>query len=119
MFVRKVKGEALVFEVESASREDFWHRVELDAYGGNGKCGCENFAFNMEAYLSRGALPSERYECNHIHAAKRFFTFEMLWKVMAWDNTRIAALHEKMEKERDAEPDPEKILRKTPKHEGP
>jgi len=81
MIVRPLIGEPLVYLVESRSRGSVMHRVDLSEYGGNGWCGCERFAFACAPHLERGSIPREKYECAHIRAAKRRFTFEMIWAV--------------------------------------
>jgi len=69
-----IAGEGLCFTVRSRSRPRLEHRVELEAYDFNAKCGCESFEFHMEGKLKRGERDSigDRYRCPHIRAARNW-----------------------------------------------
>lgn len=56
----------------SASRPGKQWRVDLESFGFNGQCDCENFNFGCYADLSRGAKPSDDYRCKHIRDARSF-----------------------------------------------
>jgi hypothetical protein len=72
------QGEFLVFTIHSRSRPRNPHRVDLEAFDGNGACDCEHFVFKLAPELKHGAEPSERYECWHIRQAKRKFCCMMI-----------------------------------------
>lgn len=79
-----VKYDHLTYLVPSRSRRDP-HLVDLQAYGNNGKCSCENFIFTMEPKLRCGAAPSRVLECWHIKLAKWFYAQEKLAEeIKAW-----------------------------------
>lgn len=63
----------LRYLVDSRSRVGIQHVVELDLYGGNGGCTCENFGFNLAPNLKAGATDFEgdSLRCEHIKAARR------------------------------------------------
>ena len=44
--------------------------VELDAYGGNGKCTCKDFVCRKEPELKTGAKACEGLRCKHIKRAR-------------------------------------------------
>lgn len=59
------------------------HLVELDAFGGFGRCSCQHFEFRMLPLLepqSPGAPkpPGAWHQCRHIKAAREFFTNAMI-----------------------------------------
>lgn len=62
---------ALRYQVDSDSREDVKHLVEIDAFEGNGRCSCEHFTFALEK-LTRlpGFEPSNASRCRHILEAR-------------------------------------------------
>jgi hypothetical protein len=63
----------LRYLVESRSRVGVQHVVELDLYGGNGGCTCEDFTFRLEPMLKKGMDDSDGdlLRCDHITAARR------------------------------------------------
>lgn len=65
-------GESLVFEVQSDSRPSIWHRVDLAAYSGHGRCECERFTCCLGPRIKRVAVPDARHECHHIRSARRY-----------------------------------------------
>lgn len=52
------------------------HRVDLTWYGGNGKCGCEDFGIHYAGLLERGAKPDRRLACWHVRVAREFSALE-------------------------------------------
>lgn len=66
--------------------EQMNYRVELEAYGGNGACGCDSFGYEHEPKLKRH-VPGE-HQCKHISAAQLFWAKIQL-KIIA------AQMHEK------------------------
>jgi hypothetical protein len=56
--------------VQSRSRERVEHLVDLEAYGGNGRCECEHFQFTLERKLKDGAKASDETRCHHIQEAR-------------------------------------------------
>jgi hypothetical protein len=71
----RVFDSSLRFMVESHSRVKVEHLVELDAYGGNGRCACEHFQFRLEPQLRSGeVVPSNATRCHHIIEARDYFT---------------------------------------------
>lgn len=65
----------LRYLADSRSRTGVQHCVELDLYGGNGGCTCEDFTFRLEPILRAGAVPKDfegdALRCAHIVAARR------------------------------------------------
>ncbi len=62
------------FRVASASHPGRAHLVDVTAYGGAGKCDCEDFRCRHEPFIaasSHGALV-EPPRCKHILAAREF-----------------------------------------------
>jgi hypothetical protein len=49
------------------------YTVDLECYRGNGQCDCENFRFNMEPKLARGADKSDSLRCKHIQVCRAFY----------------------------------------------
>jgi hypothetical protein len=77
-----MEGEALVYRVKSKSRVGMEHRVDLSAFGGGGECGCEAWDFRCRKPLRNGEAPSEELECPHVKLARRYYSFEMIQKVL-------------------------------------
>jgi hypothetical protein len=80
--VTRIDGEPLSFFVQSSTRLNLQHRVELDAYAGNGACGCENFEIKCRGKLENGAKKSAGLRCRHIRAARDFWCDEILQAVI-------------------------------------
>ncbi|WOO43147.1 SWIM zinc finger family protein [Rubellicoccus peritrichatus] len=79
-----MKGEYLVsvteqfdnplrFTVQSSSRPNEVHMVDVGAYKGNGRCSCEHFKIRLEKKLHAGAKPRDGLRCKHILAARHYF----------------------------------------------
>ena len=63
--------------VTSASRPEIEHLVELDAFGGIGRCSCEHFQFRIEPELRDGNRVGA-CRCGHIMAARETFADAMI-----------------------------------------
>lgn len=81
--VEPVHGETFVYWVQSLSRAGVRHRVELQAYNGNGACGCESFEFKCRGHLERGAARGSRFRCSHIRAAREFAMDDLMDRIAA------------------------------------
>lgn len=67
----RVYDSPLRYKVDSATREDVEHLVEIDAYEGNGRCACEHFTFKLEKLVNvPGFKPSNATRCHHIMEAR-------------------------------------------------
>lgn len=55
--------------VRSGSKRDVKHLVDLEEFGGNGQCSCEQFRFRLQPRLAE-----ETARCKHILAARERFT---------------------------------------------
>lgn len=62
----------LRYWVKSRSRGGKEHLTELDAYGGIGKCECEDFTIRKEPAIRRGEAKSDPapYRCWHLEHAR-------------------------------------------------
>lgn len=83
--VTPIEGERWSFHVHSRSRPGLRHRVDLEAYNWNGACDCEDFNFNREPDLRRGAAAHDDWRCYHLRVARSFVmeeVFPMLAKAM-------------------------------------
>lgn len=60
----------LRYHVKSRSRREVEHVVDLELYGGNGACSCENFTYRCEPHLKKGAQPGDNLRCRHILQAR-------------------------------------------------
>lgn len=70
--VEPVEGEPGRFWVQSRSRLNLRHLVDMWEYRGNGACGCEDFERKYRPHLEEGALPSPLLACRHLHAVRAF-----------------------------------------------
>lgn len=69
----------LRWRVESLSRPELVHVVDLAAYTGNGACSCEHFQFRLEPALREGLVKrGQATRCGHILVAREAFTNHML-----------------------------------------
>lgn len=64
--------EPLRFLVQSRSRMDVVHLVDLEEYWQSGRCSCENFTFQIEPLLRRLIVRpnTPRAWCKHIRCAR-------------------------------------------------
>lgn len=74
--VEPVEGEFGVYWVQSRSRPSMRHRVDMTWYGGNGKCGCEDFGIRFAGLLERGAKPDRRLACWHVRTVREYSALE-------------------------------------------
>lgn len=57
------------FFVHSDSGETYY--VDLEHYGGNGKCDCMDFRCRLEPFLDVTFKPTRKLECKHIRFVKQ------------------------------------------------
>lgn len=72
----------LVFLVQSNSRPNVWHRVDLACYSGHGACQCEVFQFSLNKKIKSAPIPTEKHECPHITAARRYLAFAVAQRLI-------------------------------------
>ena len=73
--VRPVPGEPLRYLVQSRSRREIEHLVDLEECGFNGACSCENFQMRCISELRadrRLDRYRRRHRCQHIRRAMEF-----------------------------------------------
>lgn len=84
----------LRYWVRSRSRPGRRHLTELDAYGGIGKCACEDFSIRHEGAVRRGEADAnpEAYRCWHLNHARDY----LLQKVIAAlvEQRRASGVHD-------------------------
>jgi len=69
----------LRWRVQSLSRPDIEHLVDLGAWTGNGSCSCEHFEFRLAPALREGApRGTKATRCGHIVVAREAFTNHMV-----------------------------------------
>lgn len=78
--VDPIVGEPLRFHVQSRTVEDLKYLVDLEEYGFNGFCGCQDFDFRKRMIAQK--MNGERARCWHIERARDFF-IDMVLKKMA------------------------------------
>jgi hypothetical protein len=74
--VDPIPGSNRSFFVRSRTDARQRYFVDLDFYGFNGKCGCQNFQFGHEPKLRedrRESRPARRRRCWHINRALVFY----------------------------------------------
>lgn len=74
--IEPVEGERGCYWVQSRSRLNMRHRVDMWEYGGNGACGCEDFAIRFKPHLEKGAKPALVLACRHLKAARELSALE-------------------------------------------
>lgn len=121
--VNPIPGDDLCYEVRSQTRREIWHRVELEGYGFNGECGCENFGFHHRPKLLqsiRDKTPTKS-RCYHINRALKFHA-ELSIRVIARKRDRLEQQAKQNENEHNREThqdrvggDPDSGLRDQPK----
>lgn len=74
---QRVEGELFRFHVQSRSRKDFAHFVDLQENEFNGKCSCEHFACRLQPLLNEGEEPSDDTICEHIRACREEWFHQM------------------------------------------
>lgn len=84
LHVQPIQGEMFRFYVDSKSRPNEPHLVDLESYHWGGQCSCEAFKFKHEPALSRltpKAIPDDTYRCSHLKAARSYFLDEILPRI--------------------------------------
>ena len=74
--VEPVEGEFGRYWVQSSSRPNLRHLVDMWCYDGNGECGCENFDFNVRKHLEAGSKPARHLACRHIKLVREYSAIE-------------------------------------------
>jgi len=77
--VESIAGELLRFHVQSRTVEGLSHLVDLEEYGFNGFCGCQDFDFRKRVLAQK--MNGERSRCWHIDRARDFFIDAVLKKM--------------------------------------
>lgn len=72
--VEHIPGEPLRFLVQSRTRRNMKHLVDLEECGFNGACSCENFQMRLLPRLraERSAAHRRHHRCEHIRRAMEF-----------------------------------------------
>lgn len=86
LHVQPIAGETFRFYVDSKSRPDMPHLVDLESYRWGGQCSCENFKFRHEKALSElgpKSIPDDSFRCSHIKAARSYYMDEIFPKLAA------------------------------------
>jgi hypothetical protein len=52
--------------------------VDLEIYRGNGLCACDDFRYNHEPKVARGATPSDETRCKHLKAVRELLAYQLL-----------------------------------------
>lgn len=69
----------LRWRVQSLTRPEMEHVVDLDAWAGNGACSCEHFEFRLAPLIRDGATRGgAATRCGHILVARDAFTNHMV-----------------------------------------
>lgn len=76
-----IPGEMFRFFVRSISKPRQPHLVDLECFWFCGQCDCENFIFNCQPKLTRGAPPADKLRCTHIKLARSYFLDEVLPRI--------------------------------------
>lgn len=71
----RVGDKVTLLQAGSRSRGSTWHQMDLEAYGLNGRCDCENFQFQHEPLVRRMQRPRVNDEitphrCKHLEVAR-------------------------------------------------
>jgi hypothetical protein len=78
--------------VQSTSRKDEWHLVQIDSFNLNGSCSCEHFEIRIRPSLLRKpdetvelyrkrVRPLRKNKCKHIIVARECFTNMLVKKL--------------------------------------
>lgn len=82
--VQPIQGELFRFYVDSVSRPEAPHLVDLENYRWGGQCDCEAFKFRYEKALSQLGpkdFPTDKHRCSHIRAARAYMFDEILPRI--------------------------------------
>lgn len=107
--IEPVAGEPGRYYVQSSTRLNMRHLVDMWAYDGNGACGCEDFERRFRPHLEGGAVPSIHLECKHLRAVRHYSAVE-LWQT-------IASHRKQADKERVAQQKRQETERRYADHE--
>jgi len=77
--VKPIVGEPFRFNVQSRTVENLMHLVDLEEYGYNGFCGCQDFDFRKRVVAQK--MNGERARCWHIEQARNYFIDEVLKRI--------------------------------------
>lgn len=91
--IRTVPGEEHRFFVQSKTRFDTWHLVDLEELGWNGRCSCEHFNFRLFPQIRDDRAkrrPPRTRRCWHIREALAFYG-ELAARLVARHNERTYA----------------------------
>ncbi len=81
---------ALRWIVTSRTRPEIEHLVDLDGFGGIGRCSCEHFEFRIAPDLRDGNRSGKAHRCSHILAARNAFCDAMIQSLHRLRQTRAA-----------------------------
>lgn len=81
VIVAEVPGEKMRFHVESWSRENRPHLVDLLAHAGLGECSCKDWQTRAWPRIRDGETNGTR--CRHITAARDYFLNALLARMAA------------------------------------
>lgn len=84
----------LRYWVASRTRPGKKHLTELDAYGGIGKCTCEDFCMRHEPAVKRGeaAANPQSYRCRHLEHARDYLLQKLIAALV--DQRRAAGVQD-------------------------
>jgi hypothetical protein len=78
----------LTYRVDSRSRPEVQHAVDLGEWGGNGSCTCEHFQFRLAPHLRIGAPPQDALRCDHIMEARQRLVDDVIVRILAKEVVR-------------------------------
>lgn len=87
--VEPIEGEFGCYWVQSRTRLNMRHRVEMHAYGGNGACGCEDFEIHYRPKLEKGAAPSTALQCWHLRQAGEVSRIELWVAIVKHEDAEV------------------------------
>lgn len=87
--VKEEPGSRMCFRVESWSKPDQCHRVDLLARGGYSECSCANSQIAVWGFIKAGgSWYDPKASCRHTKAARKYFEHK-LYTTMAKEETPI------------------------------
>lgn len=78
--VEPITGEPFRFHVQSRTRTEVMHLVDIEENDFHGQCSCESFAFRMQPLLDRGER-GDHLRCSHLNAARMFLLDVLLERI--------------------------------------